>query len=104
MISLRDFSYRYRGSNRYALQDVNLDINEGEFILLTGPSGCGKSTLALAIAGFLFSQYDGEISGQVEINGMDPSREPIYQISDVVGLVQQNPERQPLFQTNIISI
>jgi energy-coupling factor transport system ATP-binding protein len=94
MISLRDFSYRYRGSDRYALQDVNLDINEGEFVLLTGPSGCGKSTLALAIAGFLFSQYDGEISGQVDVNGMDPSREPIYQISDVVGLVQQNPEDQ----------
>jgi len=64
MISLKNFSFRYRGSDR------------------------------LAIAGFLFSQYDGEISGQVEINGMDPSREPIYQISDVVGLVQQNPENQ----------
>jgi energy-coupling factor transporter ATP-binding protein EcfA2 len=94
MIQLRDFSYRYRDNDRYALQGVSLEIEEGELVLLTGPSGSGKSTLFLALAGFLFSRFAGEHSGEVEIAGLDPSREPIYRIADVVGLVQQNPEDQ----------
>ncbi len=94
MISIREFGYRYRGREEQALQDVNLEIDKGEFTLLTGPSGCGKSTLALAIAGVLFSQYDGEVSGTVEVAEMDVQEKSIFQIADIVGLVQQNPESQ----------
>lgn len=36
-----------------ALQDINLDIQQGEFIAMLGPSGCGKTTLLRSIAGFL---------------------------------------------------
>lgn len=94
MIHLKDFSYRYRGREDFALQSINLEIASGEFTLLTGPSGCGKSTLALAVAGVLFSQYDGEVEGTVAVAGMDVQEKSIYQIADVVGLVQQNPESQ----------
>ncbi|HDD55927.1 MAG TPA: ABC transporter ATP-binding protein [Chloroflexi bacterium] len=94
MISLEHFSYRYAGNDQPALEDLSLTIDEGEFVLLTGPSGCGKTTLALALAGFLFSQYDGEFSGNVDVFGRNPSKEPIYEIADLVGLVQQNPENQ----------
>src|SRR5213082_2864419 len=41
----------YPGGNTKALDDLNLDVREGEFMVLVGPSGCGKSTALRSIAG-----------------------------------------------------
>jgi energy-coupling factor transporter ATP-binding protein EcfA2 len=94
MIAIEGLSFRYRNSPHYALCQVNLAIAPGEFLVVTGPSGCGKSTLALAIGGYLFRQYDGEAEGSVTVAGMDVRQRPIYDVAEVVGLVQQNPEAQ----------
>ncbi|MBH1969148.1 MAG: ABC transporter ATP-binding protein [Pseudomonadales bacterium] len=56
-----------------ALDTINLDIEQGEFIVLLGPSGCGKTTLLRSIAGFM--QPD---SGTIAIDGQDVSRLPPY--------------------------
>lgn len=56
-----------------ALDNIHLDIEQGEFIVLLGPSGCGKTTLLRSIAGFM--QPD---SGTIAIDGQDVSRLPPY--------------------------
>jgi spermidine/putrescine transport system ATP-binding protein len=56
-----------------ALDNIQLDIEQGEFIVLLGPSGCGKTTLLRSIAGFM--QPD---SGSIAIDGQDVSRLPPY--------------------------
>lgn len=94
MISILGLSYRFPGRADEALRDVNLTIAPGEFVVLSGPSGCGKSTLALALTGALFRQYDGEARGTVRVGGLDARACPIYDVAEVVGLVQQNPEAQ----------
>jgi spermidine/putrescine transport system ATP-binding protein len=56
-----------------ALDQVSLQVQQGEFIALLGPSGCGKTTLLRTIAGFLTPD-----TGRVLIGGQDISREPPY--------------------------
>ncbi len=94
MISLRDFSYRFEGAEAPVLRHVQMDVAPGDFLVVTGPSGSGKSTLALALSGFLFNQYAGEATGSVIVDGLDVRQAPIYEVAEVVGLVQQNPEAQ----------
>ncbi|AZS80938.1 ABC transporter ATP-binding protein [Achromobacter spanius] len=56
-----------------ALDHIDLDIQQGEFVALLGPSGCGKTTLLRAIAGFLTPE-----SGRILIDGQDISRLPAH--------------------------
>src|SRR5580693_809327 len=53
------------------MRDINLDIEDGEFVVFVGPSGCGKSTLLRLIAGL-----EDVSGGSIEIDGVDVAREP----------------------------
>lgn len=55
------------GSSVQVLHDVNLAIEEGEFVAVVGPSGCGKSTILNIVAG-LWSRSDGPLSGRVSVD------------------------------------
>ncbi|MCM1483482.1 MAG: ABC transporter ATP-binding protein [Muribaculaceae bacterium] len=68
MIKLSEINkiYRTKTIETRALENVNLEVNEGEFLSIMGPSGCGKSTL-LNIMGLL----DAPTSGKVELCGTD---------------------------------
>ena len=94
MIEIVDYSFTYDGSERPALEGLNLLVDEGEFVVLAGPSGCGKSTLALAMGGYLGPQFKGRSQGALRIGGLAVDGPSLYEIADVVGLVQQNPENQ----------
>lgn len=65
--------YESRGERIVALQNVNLTINEGDFVTIVGPSGCGKSTLAKIFAGLVRPSGGQALYDGVEITG--PSRE-----------------------------
>jgi NitT/TauT family transport system ATP-binding protein len=67
------------GKSFPVLEDINLDVSDGEFVCLVGPSGCGKSTLLNLMGGFL-SQTSGSITidGQA-VHGPDPRRILVFQ-------------------------
>jgi NitT/TauT family transport system ATP-binding protein len=67
------------GKTTPVLDDINLDVQNGEFICLVGPSGCGKSTLLNVMGGFL-SPTNGSVSIDGEpVEGPDPRRILVFQ-------------------------
>ncbi|QGU94646.1 ATP-binding cassette domain-containing protein [Clostridium bovifaecis] len=81
VVTLKDINLRYSGEKGEvnALQNINLDIEEGEFICALGPSGCGKSTLLKIIAGLLKpSQGEAKMDGE-PIDGPDWHRGVVFQ-------------------------
>ena len=65
-VSYRQASRVYPGSDRAAVEKLDLDIADGEFMVLVGPSGCGKSTLLRLIAGL-----ERASAGRILIDGQD---------------------------------
>jgi ABC-type nitrate/sulfonate/bicarbonate transport system ATPase subunit len=71
--------FKRDGKSTSVLDNVNLEVGEGEFVCLLGPSGCGKSTLLNAMAGFL-SPTSGQVTIDGEaVRGPDPRRIFVFQ-------------------------
>ncbi len=101
MIELRDVSYRYTSSNPgWALEDVNLQIEPGQYVLLCGASGSGKSTLCRLLNGLIPHFYGGELEGRVMIDGLDTREHPVSELFGRVGMIFQNPTVQ-LFNSTV---
>ncbi|MEB3759352.1 MAG: ATP-binding cassette domain-containing protein [Desulfurococcales archaeon] len=72
MIHVEDLEVVYEGSQKPAVEGVNLDLQPGELKTLTGPNGGGKTTILRAITGLIPSFYPGRVKGRIEIDGCDP--------------------------------
>lgn len=98
IIEVKNLSFEYPitddegnviGGNK-VLEDISLDISEGQFLAILGHNGCGKSTLAKHFNGMLVGN-----SGKVYVNGIDTADDDkIYDIRQTVGMVFQNPDNQ----------
>ena len=94
LVTVRDFSYTYPNATRPALEGINLSVEQGEFVVVAGPSGGGKSTLGKALAGFLFQDEQPNYAGEIIVHGTAMDQVPLYEASERVAYVQQNPEDQ----------
>ncbi|WP_455284136.1 ABC transporter ATP-binding protein, partial [[Eubacterium] cellulosolvens] len=89
-----NFSWRYDGSQDWALDDVNLTLEEGEFVGIMGPSGAGKTTLTLCMNALIPQRIGGTLKGDVKILGKSIIEGEIHDFAKQVGLVFQDPETQ----------
>lgn len=94
IIEIKDLSYTYPGASKPSINGVTLNIEKGEFVLITGPSGCGKTSLCRTFNGLIPHFYQGELKGQVTVAGQDVSSHQTFDMAKHVGLVFQNPENQ----------
>ncbi len=94
LIEFKNFGFKYDSQQNYTLKNINLDIYEGEKVLILGESGCGKSTLCNSINGLVPFFYSGIIEGSLKINGENTKDMSIFEISKIVGTVLQDPDNQ----------
>lgn len=88
------FSYGEENENTGGVRDINLNIEDGQFAVLCGESGCGKTTITRLINGLIPHYYEGQMAGEVWVNGEKVSEQPLYDTAAVVGSVFQNPRSQ----------
>ncbi|MEM4411596.1 MAG: ABC transporter ATP-binding protein [Thermofilum sp.] len=93
-VTVKGLSARYVGSEAWALRGVNLEVREGEMLVLMGPSGCGKSTLLKVLAGLMPWVVPGTVEGEVRVAGVDVLAAGYRALAGRVGIVYQNPEVQ----------
>ena len=93
-LSLQNYSFTYAGSELPVLQQINFELNFGEFMLLSGHSGEGKSTLLSAINGAIPHFIHGSWQGRVLVNNQDISNLSMARRAALVGSVLQNADHQ----------
>jgi energy-coupling factor transport system ATP-binding protein len=93
-LEIKSLTFRYRRRTEPAIRDISFAVRAGEVLLIAGASGSGKTTLIRSINGLIPHTYGGEGSGEVLLFGQPVSQMSMAQISQRVGTVLQDPERQ----------
>ncbi len=91
IIEIENLYYTYPKGRR-ALTEINLEVKEGEFLVIMGPNGAGKTTFCLTLNGIVPSTTGGRFSGVIRVKGMDTLEHRVYELASHIGIVQQNPE------------
>lgn len=94
MIRVENLTFYYNGAEKPALKNINLNIGDGEFVLVTGPSGGGKSSLCRCFNGLIPHFYGGKIAGRIEVQGLDVLTHETKELAARVGMIFQDPENQ----------
>jgi energy-coupling factor transporter ATP-binding protein EcfA2 len=84
-------SFRYAGAEGLTLDDVSLDIPEGELCVVVGETGTGKTTLLRSVNGLVPHFSGGTLGGTVTVDGRSTREHRPRELADVVGYVGQNP-------------
>ena len=91
---IENLSFQYRTRPELAIENISFELKPGEMLLIAGSSGCGKTTLARCINGLIPRSYGGKREGQVLLHGKDVAGIPLAEVSQIVGTLLQDPERQ----------
>lgn len=93
-ISFNQFTFQYDAQAEATIKNISFDIAKGEKVLILGLSGSGKSTLAQCLNGIIPNINKGQAQGQVTIGGQDIFNQSIYDRSQLVSTVLQDPDGQ----------
>lgn len=94
IISFQDYGFQYTAQAEPTLHHIDLDIYPGEKVLIAGASGSGKSTIGSCMNGLIPFAYSGESTGKLLVNGIEPQKSSIFELSHTVGTVLQDTDGQ----------
>lgn len=95
VVEIEHLSWMYKDTDAWALKDISLTIEKGEFIGIMGQNGAGKSTLCRCLNGLIPNRFNGRMKGKVTIAGtLDTFESHVYECARKVGMVFQDPDAQ----------
>lgn len=89
IVEIKDVSFRYDHQEGRALENIHMNIYEGEWLAIVGHNGSGKSTLAKLLNGLQFAE-----EGSITVCGLEISEENLWTVRKQIGMVFQNPDNQ----------
>ncbi|MCL2808821.1 MAG: energy-coupling factor transporter ATPase [Treponema sp.] len=100
LIKFENVSYKYPRGEKFALEEINFSIHEGEFLAVMGETGAGKTTLCKLINGIIPHSYGGILSGTVTVDGINTKESSVSQLAYKAGIVLDDPDIQ-LFTSTV---
>ncbi|MER2132110.1 MAG: energy-coupling factor transporter ATPase [Carnobacterium inhibens] len=94
MIEIKNLYFNYPSQENYQLEEINLTIEDGEFVAIVGNNGTGKSTLCKLLNGVIPHFIDGDVSGSLKINGVETVDSTVSDLAHTIGYVYQDFENQ----------
>lgn len=94
MISVKNLGFVYQGGKNAALDGINIEIPDGDFVGITGTSGAGKTTFTFALNGIIPQKIKGDFYGAVTVDGVDTAEHPAEDFARKVGQVFQDIDSQ----------
>ena len=94
MISVKNLGFVYQGGKTAALDGINIEIPDGDFVGITGTSGAGKTTFTFALNGIIPQKIKGDFYGAVTVDGVDTAEHPAEEFARKVGQVFQDIDSQ----------
>jgi energy-coupling factor transport system ATP-binding protein len=99
IVRFRGVNFRYPGSSRQVLSNINLELGRGDFTVVTGNNSSGKTTLGKCINALVPYSSGGYFDGTVEVCGLNTLETSTVELSSRVGLIFSNPEDQLITST-----
>jgi energy-coupling factor transporter ATP-binding protein EcfA2 len=93
-LSLHGLRYRYAGSSRFVLDEIDLEVRAGEVLGIVGPNGAGKSTLCLVAAGLAPLVIGGRVEGSARLDDRETTSLQPHEAAERCGIVFQDPLTQ----------
>lgn len=94
VIKFENVTYQYPLTDSPAVKNISFDIEKGKLYGIIGPNGSGKTTIGALIRGFAPDFYQGDLSGEILIDGKSLSEYSHKQMAQKIGYVFQNPFNQ----------
>lgn len=96
MIELKNVSFSYADSSVATLENLSVTIPTGSFVAIVGDNGAGKSTFCKLLNGIIPTFIDGELSGEIRVQGVKVREKKPAVLAKTVGYVYQDFENQLL--------